>query len=91
MKATKIRMKQGCFYSNDLTEIDEIYLTGSQTEMYYKKEVLHDYVQKNPNSIQVNIPPYPSLIPAVSKRREKYVRSMPNDSANDNLLRLPRE
>lgn len=89
MKATKIKMKQYCFYSNDLTEIDEIYIIDYQS--YYKKEVLHDYVQKNPNSIQVNILPYPSLIPAVSKRGEKYVRSTPNDFTNDNLLRLPRE
>jgi len=44
-----------------------------------------------PRSIQVNRYPYPDLIPAMSKYYEKYVRSEPNDTENDNLLKLPKE
>ncbi len=91
MKATKIRMKTGKYYSQQLTEIDEIYLEGCNTPGFYKKSVVHDYLQENPNSITVNIYPYPYLIPAVSSNREKYVRSSPNDYTHDNLLDLPRE
>ena len=35
--------------------------------------------------------PYPDVVPAVSSNGEKYVRSEPNDTVNDNLLKLPRE
>ena len=91
MKATKIKMRAGCGESNDLTEIDSIYLTGCQDERFYKKEIVHDYVKSNPGTIQVNIPPYPNVIDAISKNGEKYVRSTPNDSKVDNLLSLPRE
>lgn len=33
MKAIKIKMKAGCQYSNNLTEIDEIYITGCTNPM----------------------------------------------------------
>nr|WP_296488697.1 DUF3892 domain-containing protein [uncultured Acetatifactor sp.] len=33
---------------------------------------------------------YPNLCPALSSNGEKYVRSEPNDTPNDNLLKLPR-
>lgn len=91
MKATKIRMKPGNYYSQNLVEIDEIYIDGCQTPGFYKKSVVHDYLKENPNSIKVNIYPYPTLIPAISSNREKYVRSNPNDYSHDNLLDLPRE
>ena len=42
------------------------------------------------NTIQVNIRPYPNLIPQLSKNNEKYVKSEPNGSGRDNLLCLPR-
>ena len=90
MQATKIRMKPYSFQSNDLTEIDEIFITGCNNPGFFKKEVLHDFLKDNPGSIQVNLYPYPNLIPAVSVNREKYVRSTPNGSIYDNLLRLPR-
>jgi len=38
----------------------------------------------------VPVSTYPYLIPALSSKGEKYVRSEPDDSANDNLLQLPR-
>lgn len=91
MRATKIRMKSGCYTSMDLTEIDQIYITGCVREGFYPKGNVHDHVKANPGDIFVNIPPYPDLIPATSSRGEKYVRSTPNGTINDNLLRLPRE
>ena len=91
MKATKIKMKSGSKASYQLTEIDEIYLTGCKEEGYYKKAGLHDYLKDNPGSIQVNIYPYPNCLPAVSANGEKYVKSEPNASENDNLLKLPRD
>lgn len=88
MKATKIKMKSGCSKSNDLCEIDSIYLEEMGT--FYKKGLVHDYLLSNPNSIYVNIYPYPVLQPAVSPLGEKYVRSEPNSTQKDNLLNLPR-
>lgn len=89
MKATKIKMKQGCAESNNVQEIDSIFL--EVTGIYHKKEQLHDYLLQNPNTIQVNIYPYPNLIPAKSIYGERYVRSEANDTKQDNLLKLPRQ
>lgn len=91
MKATKIKMKSGCRYSNNLTEIDEIFIQGCTNPGYFPKEVIHHYVKENPGSIQVDIWPYPDVIDAVSNRGEEYVRSSPNAYGHDNLLSLPRE
>lgn len=93
MKATKIKMKYGCGESKKLTEIDAIYLTGCDKEGFYKKDVVHDHVKASPGSVQVNIAPYPNVVPATSSapNYEKYVRSEPNDTTSDNLLKLPRE
>ncbi len=93
MKATKIKMKDGCNSSNNILEIDSIYLTGCTEERFYKKSILHDYLVTNPGSIQVNISPYPDLIPMTSPapHYEKYVKSAPNNTLVDNLLNLPRE
>lgn len=91
MKATKIKMKFNCSYSNNLLEIDQIYLTGCNDEGYYKKETVHDFLNKNKDSIQVNIYPYPNLVPVVSSNGEKYVRSEKDYTSKDNLLSLPRE
>lgn len=90
MKAIKIKMKSGCGTSNNLVEIDEIYLTGCQEDGFYKKAAVHDYLQKNPGTVQVNIFPYPDCVPATSVNGEKYVRSTPDNTTRDNLLNLPR-
>lgn len=90
MYATQIKMKQGCSSSNNVQEISEVYLEGCQAPGFYKKEGIHDYLLKNPNSIQVKISPFPFMLPAISVRGEKYVRSEPNDTTRDNLLSLPR-
>lgn len=90
MKATKIKMKAGCYYSTKTTEIDQIYIEDCSNPGYFTKATIYDYLKSNPNSIYVNIPPYPDLIPALSSNYEKYVRSEPNDTPNDNLLKLPR-
>jgi hypothetical protein len=91
MRATKIKMKSGCNISYNLLEIDSIYLTECKQDGFFTKAVLHDYVKANPGSIKVNIYPYPDLIPATSVNGEKYVRSSPDSTTVDNLLRLPRE
>lgn len=91
MKATKIKMKSGCGTSDNLLEIDSIYLTGCTNEGYFTKAVVHDYVKENPDSIQVNIYPYPNVIHATSINGEKYVKSTPDSTKKDNLLNLPRE
>lgn len=90
MKATKIKMKPGCSCSYKATEIDQIYIEGCTEPGYYYKATVYDYVRQYPNSIQVNIYPYPDLVPALSSNGEKYVRSEPNDTPKDNLLKLPR-
>lgn len=91
MYVTKIKMKQGCYYSSKLVEIDQLYITGCENPGYYKKAIVHDYVKDNPGSIRVGIYPYPDVIDAVSGNGEKYVRSAPNNCAHDNLLDLPKE
>ena len=91
MYATKIKMQRGCYYSQSLLEIDEIYIEGCNNPGFFKKAVLHDYLKEHPGAIQVNIYPYPDVVPAVSIHGEKYVRSSPNSSERDNLLSLPRE
>ena len=90
MYAKKIKMQQGCANSNNTQEIAEIYIDGCDNPGFFQKATLHDHLIKNPNSIKVNISSYPYLVPATSSRGEKYVRSEPNDTPNDNLLRLPR-
>ena len=90
MYATKIKMRPGCGNSYNVQEIDQIYLEGCDKPGFYEKNVLHDHLNKSPNSIKVNISPYPYLLPAKSSRGEKYVRSEPNDTPKDNLLNLPR-
>ena len=91
MYVTKIKMKSGCYYSQKLVEIDELYIEGCQNPGYFKKAVVHDYVKEHPGSIKVQRYPYPDVIDAVSVNDEKYVRSSPNDYTHDNLLDLPRE
>ena len=55
MYVTKIKMKQGCYYSSSLVEIDQLYITGCENPGYYKKAVIHDYVKENPGSIKVGL------------------------------------
>lgn len=90
MRATKIKMMSGCSNSNDLLEIDEIYLEGCTNPGFFKKAVVHDHVKAYPGSIQVNISPYPNVIDAISINHEKYVKSSPDSTTKDNLLSLPR-
>jgi hypothetical protein len=90
MYATKIKMNPGCYSSQNLIEIDEIYIEGCNNPGFFKKANLHDYLKDHPGTIQVQISPYPNVIPATSSRGEKYVRSSPNDYSHDNLLDLPR-
>lgn len=85
--ATYITMKPGCKNSQSLLEIDQIYIP---TRGWYKKEDLYNELVRNPKTVAVNISPYPYLIPALSRNREKYVRSTPDIYKHDDLLDLPR-
>jgi hypothetical protein len=89
MYVKKIKMQPGCTNANATLEIDEIYVDGCTNPGFFKKSALHNYLIKNPNSIKVYIYPYPDLVPATSYKGEKYVRSEPNDTIYDNLLKLP--
>ena len=91
MKVTKIRMRVGCKYSDNVLEIDSLYIPDCTRPGYYKKENVHEYLKNNPGTIYVDRYPYPNVVPATSVYGEKYVRSEPNDTVNDNLLKLPRE
>lgn len=90
MYAKKIKMKFGCNDSLKCEEIESIYLEGNNTNQFYKKETLHDFLKENPNTIKVKDSLGPYVIPAVSINREKYVKSEPNYTKMDNLLSLPR-
>lgn len=91
MYATRIKMKPGCYSSQSLTEIDQIYIIGCDRPGYYKKGDVHDHLKQHPGSIKVNIAPYPNCVHATSVYGEKYVKSSPNQYGHDNLLNLPRE
>lgn len=91
MKITKIKMRRGCEYSDDVLEIDSLYIPDCKEPGYYSKASVHDYVKKYPDSIYVDIKPYPFLVAVVSANGEKYVRSEPDEYKKDNLLKLPKE
>ena len=90
IKATKIKMNDGKENTDSLTEIKEIYLEGVVNSDFYMKETIHDFIVENPDSkIVVDLKPFPVLL-AAKNGTQKYVRSQPNSSENDNLLKLPR-
>lgn len=89
MCATKIKMKQGCARSYDCVEIDQIYIEGADKEQFYTKASVYEALKEN-RVIKVKLGNYPNLMPVISASGEKYVRSEPNDTVDDNLLKLPR-
>ena len=91
MYATRVIMKPGCNASNNAREIDQIFIEGPRCNTFYSKGQIYDHLKRYPGTIRVGLSPYPDLIPAVSRYGEKYVRSEPNDTVYDNLLRLPRD
>ena len=86
--AEKIRMKKGKEKSYELLEIDDIFVKGFG---WQKKAYYYDWLKKHPESIAVDISPFPKLIGQLSVNNEKYVKSKPNKIGYDNLLDLPRE
>lgn len=90
MKVTKIKMLVE--NSNNVEEIDSLYLEGAKEEKFYKKANVYDYLKKD-DSNQISVDGYPGtyLQPVLSVRKEKYVRSIKNGTVNDNLLKLPRK
>lgn len=92
MFATKIKMKTSSGKSNDLLEIDQVHINGNVyfTTGWYTKAFLYDYLKANPDSIQVNLQPFPNIIPALSEKGEKFIKSAPDKTEKDNLLNLVR-
>ncbi len=92
MYATKIMMKKNAAVSDELQAIDQVYVVGNVFFLtgWYKPEFLHDYLNANPRSIQVNLAPFPPMKPA-SEQGRKYVMSEPDKNSKDALLNLPRE
>ena len=43
--AKKIKMMSGCNNSQNVTDIDEIYIDGCKNPGFFKKAVLHDYLK----------------------------------------------
>ena len=87
--ATKLHFQYGCPVHPSEQDIQSIYLSGEGLEGFYLKEQVYDMILQG-EIIRVNIYPYPILEEMTSSKGEKYVRSMPNESRNDNLLNLPR-
>ena len=89
-KAIAIRMNDNASQSWSCQEIHSIKISGKHQSKFYLKEDIHDYLVNNGGTIKVDRYPYPNLIP-VNNGVTRYVRSEPNDTVDDNLLRLPRE
>lgn len=85
-------MKSGFEQSNNQVEIDQIYLIGTvNIEGWYKKADIYNFIKNDNGIVKVNITPYPVLIPAISTKGEKYVKSVADETYKDNLMSLPRE
>ncbi len=91
MKATKIKMKSGCRQSENLLEIDSIYLEGYPKSSYYKKDAVYDFIKNQDRVIYVNVKPYPRLKAVLNGDGEKYVCAETTTYSLDDLLNLPRE
>ncbi len=89
--AVAIHMCYGCEVSNNLLEIESIYVESNGAISVYKKSDLYDFLIKYPRTVKVNVSPYPDVIPCLSVNYEKYVKSTPNAYQRDNLLSLPRK
>ena len=81
-------MKYGCSNSNNVQEIEEIYIDGCNNPGYFKKSVLYDYLKKNPRSIKVYISPYPDVLPAQSSYRLKMAQKVFLTSDNQGILHV---
>lgn len=92
-KAIKIKLNSGCVSPKSCNDINQIKIRDDSSGItaWKAKAVLYDTVKASPGSIKVDRYPYPDLVPALSKYGEKYVRSEPNDTESDNLLKLPQE
>lgn len=90
MKASKIIFNENSLEGERAPEVQAIYIKGCRHEGVYSKEAVYRYLMRHPQSIQVDISPFPDLIPAVSKSGVRYVRSRPDRTGKDNLLDLPK-
>lgn len=68
-------MKPGCANPPKTAEVDQIYIEGCTNPGYYKKADVYDHLKSHPNSIYVDISPYPDLVPALSSKLRKICSS----------------
>lgn len=61
MYAKKIKMETGNYYSNNIQEIDKIYVDGCSNPGYFEKESLYDYLKKIREVLEYLFPPIPKL------------------------------
>lgn len=80
-------MNDGHRDSENIHDIAELYYENG----WHTKAAAYDHLTAYPDSLCVNINPYPYLEKAKSGDGEKYVRSKPDYTGRDNLLNLPRE
>lgn len=86
--ASKIKAKSA--KPKDCSEVTHIWIVGGPNGSYfYEAAQVYDYVTADPGSIAVKGGDKPILV-AVEKEGVKYVRSMDKDSADDQLLTLPK-
>lgn len=86
MKAQKVRPETSSRNLRSVGEIAEIYI--DEWDCFVCKETLHEFLRENPGSIQVDILPFPNLIPGISASGARYVRSKPDRHPQDNLVDL---
>lgn len=87
----KIKMISGCDNSFKQEEIDQLHLIGNTINPgWLKKEDVHDFIKNKNGIVKVGTYPYPELIPAISPKGEKYVKSVADNTQRDNLMYLPR-
>lgn len=89
MKATKIKMRPGFAHTKESPEIAFIYIEDCEDARYYSVSELYDMIKKNPNSIYVDVSPFPKLMPVKSKMHGNFVRSAKNRFEEDKLFELP--
>lgn len=91
MKAVKIAMRANSQSSNNPKDIESIFISSeSGNSVRYDIKQLYDILMENPEKrIYVSNSNF-YLIPMRATNGQKYIRSTPNLSIIDGLMKLPR-
>lgn len=87
MQVNKIKMRQGRLCSYNPLDIQGVYVDN----IYHDVEDVYDYIIKTGQKIYVNGSREVHLISVIALNGKRYIRSTPNKSFVDDLLKLPRE